>query len=320
MNADEEEVPDPIDPDLPEHLQAILRWRWLDLIDRMKIPPHRKAVAKALARFGDADGSNVFPGAQKIADIANCDDKTARGHIKALVAAGMLAVKRRGGGRGGATHVYRLTRPTDLTSLPLWLDPDFNRIPDGAAFVPVAAEEHRAPAPSEATEYRAPAPGEYPFDDTEYRASAPSETPVDNPADRETPGVRSRNTGNSAPKHRAPRQPTIFITPPKTKEPAWLLQVSTSLGESITAPSPDAWTPEAAPAPRIVRGTATLQPTPEAAAAFAILTALPNDGEWFRAAAGRELRDEGHPEPTVQALAIRAAEILRRTDPETRSA
>lgn len=71
--------------------------------------------------------------------------------------------------------------------------------------------------------------------------------------------------------------------------------------------------------PSVIRASAVLEPTPAVAAAFAVLAAEPGDGEWFRAAAARELRREGL-EPTAIDIAIRAVAILRRTNPETRSA
>lgn len=346
---------DPVDPKLPEQLLAIHTGDWINLIFRMKIPTNCYGVAIALARFASTDGTNVFPGAKKIADMAKMDEKTARGHIKALLELGMLALKKRGGGRAGNPSVYRLTRPADITTLPLWLDPEMNRIPAGAEFSPAESSASNAYSP-------AFTPGESVFEDQEHRASAPVETaehrahtpaesPVDNSAAAETPGDPGRNTGRSAPKHRAPTPDDLTITRPLKDLPG-SSQATNSLGWRERPAEPGAFAalvgpptlgpwisllpPAAAathadhaapptgprtyapdpPPPRIVHGTAVAAPTAEAAAAFAVLAALPGEGEWWRHAAARELRRDGHPDPSAQDLAIRAAAILRRTDLE----
>jgi len=340
---------DPVDPALPEHLRAIWSGDWINLIFRMKIPTNCYGVAIALARFASTDGSNVFPGAKKVGDMAKLDEKTARGHIHALERLGMLVMKKRGGGRAGNPSVYRLTRPADITTLPLWLDPDMNRIEAGAEFraaEPTTSNAYSpALVPGEATEHRASTPGEYGFEAQEHRALAPAESeehraptpdesPVDNPGAAKTPGDPDRNTGRSGLKHRAPTPDDLTITRPledlpgssqATHSPDWRERgpLPTTTAKLVGPPDIESWTPEleqaAAPA-RVVHAAAVLAPTPALTAALALLAAQPNDGEWYRAAAGRELRAEGlrHPEPID--IAIRAVAILRRTDPETRSA
>jgi hypothetical protein len=354
VSATEEELPDPVDADLPEHLCAIRKLRWLDLLLRMKMPAGRFRVAVALARFGNAEGENVYPGEKKIADMGNVHVTNARAHIKALVGLGLLHLKEAGGGRGGATHVYRLTRPADITTLQMWLDPRFNRVPDGEGFMPVAAEEHRVPAVGETSEHRVPAVAihrEYRVsalgETAEHRALTLGEAPVDNCEDRETPSVSTGNTERFEPEYRALALPEASKNL-EEPEPLGLPQATDSLGWRERGPAPAelaalvgppksapwispappaAAAPHAAPPtgprtyapdppPRIVHGSATAVPTAEAAAAFAVLAALPGEGEWWRHAAARELRRDGIPDPTAQDLAIRAAAILRRTDLE----
>lgn len=170
----------------PENVGAeavpVTRAQWIDLVLRSDIPSQRKAVAFALCSFANPDGTRVFPGQQKVADMAGLHVRNARKHIKALASSGMLIVVRHGGGRGGATNAYRLSRPANITTLPLWLDPDMNRVD--------ATTKHRAPAPGE-------------------KADDPTDEGVDNPetpaasallsegAEEETPGVLNRNTGRS---------------------------------------------------------------------------------------------------------------------------
>lgn len=338
---------DPVDRQLPEHLCAIHTGDWINLIFRMKIPTNCYGVAIALARFASTDGSNVFPGAKKVGDMAKMNEKTARGYIHDLERLGMLMLKKRGGGRAGNPSVYRLTRPADITTLPLWLDPEMNRIPAGAGFSPVetpAANAYSpALAPAETPEHRAPTSGESAFDATEHRALVPAETaehraptpdesPVDNPAAAETPGDPARNTGRSALKHRAPTPDDLTITRPledllgssqATNSPDWRDRgpQPPAVAELVGPPDTEPWTtgPEPAPSP-IVRAAATLTPSSALAASLALLDAQPNGGEWYRAAAVRELRADGirHPKPID--VALRAIAILRRAETETRSA
>jgi predicted ArsR family transcriptional regulator len=95
---------------VPIETVPIHRAQWTDLVLRMRIPSRRKTVAFALAKFANADGSRVFPGQGKVADMAGLHETNARTHIRALVSVGMLTVVKRGGGRGGATTTYRLSR------------------------------------------------------------------------------------------------------------------------------------------------------------------------------------------------------------------
>jgi DNA-binding transcriptional ArsR family regulator len=127
---------EPVDPDLPEHLGAVHRADWIHLIARMKIKGRRKDVALMLASSASEDGSDVRPALRTIGDMCDLHEDSVSTHIKTLLELGMLVVKRPGGGRGKPT-VYRLTRPMDLATLPLWLDPDMKRIPVGAG-LPVA--------------------------------------------------------------------------------------------------------------------------------------------------------------------------------------
>lgn len=118
-----------------------------------------------------------------------------------------------------------------------------------------------------------------------------------------------------------PAPPAIAAPPAKTAEPP-------ASRRAYPAPDPaPAEHPEPSPAtaaepPRVVHAAAVLSPTPAIAAIFALLDAQPNHGEWWTAAARAELRREGVAHPNRLDLAIRAAVILRRTqpDPETRTA
>lgn len=284
----------------------IHRGPWIDLVLRMNIPPQRKAVAFALSSFANTDGTKVFPGRQKLADMAGLHETNARKHVKALLDAGMLEMVKRGGGRGGATNTYRLTRPTDITTLPLWLDPDMNRTEDGAAVV---------------DEYRALALSETDAADAEQRALTlgvsvdnSTATPVDNsetagadarnsdPVDNEIPSVSARNTERSVQEYRALALPDQPKTNPRpTQPPAGSPNATTSLALVPPIHNDD----------EAINGTA--QGTPvldvELDKAYTTLLALkPAASGAYQIAAREGLEAAGIP-LTKRAVTIRAAEL-----------
>lgn len=59
----------------------IHRGQWIDLVLRMDIPTQRKAVAFALSRFANPDGSRVFPGQGKVGNMAKLHEKIGRAHV-----------------------------------------------------------------------------------------------------------------------------------------------------------------------------------------------------------------------------------------------
>lgn len=341
---------DLVDAKLPDHLYPVYTATWIELVARCKLPAGRKSVAMMLASFANSDGTNAYPSLGKLAVMAGLTENSARTHLQALEALELLAVTKRGGGRHNPT-VYRLVRP-DLTALPLVLDPDMEPIPAGAGFVPVAVETlpdsggYPAETLPETVGFPAvetlPVSGGFGAVDN----SAPEENPPDSapkpprfstetlptaggdltktyPEPENLPGS-SQVTASLGWRERGPLPPAVAaLVGPPTPEP-WISPVPPAVpapraGDAEPPPGPRSYAPN--PPPRVVSaGTVTLAPTAAAADAFAILAKLPGGGEWYRARAGRELRREGTPEPTVTELAIRAAEILRRSNPETRSA
>lgn len=190
---------DPIDPDLPAHLLAVNTGHWTDLIWRLKISPKHKAGAMALAFHADPDGTNVYPGNWRIADMLNVDESNATPVVKDLESWGLLYLVKRGGGRWATdadqddderrpSNEYRLTRPADLASLPLWLDPTMRR------YVPRPKRSRKSKAKSPVID-----PTDRPADRPERQADSPvipqpeavvggtesqAQTPVIHPADQ----------------------------------------------------------------------------------------------------------------------------------------
>ncbi len=183
-------------------VEPVGKYEWLDLILQLRIPPQRKAVAQAVAWFAKRDGSKVHPGQQKVADMANLHVSKAGPHIRALEGAGLLKLVKAGGGRAGAPHHYRLSRPVDISGLPLWLDPEMDRYPAGGLLeeihrpptVGVAdpamrspTREQEPPEVDETEEHRPPAVGipapAGPVDNSEYRPPTADVPPVSSTAD-----------------------------------------------------------------------------------------------------------------------------------------
>jgi len=361
---------EPVDLDLPERLGAIHTADWNHLIARLDVKAPTKAVAWALAAFASEDGSDVRPALWTVADMCHLHETSVSAHIKVLVKLGMLVIKKPGGGRSNPT-VYRLTRPADITTLPLWLDADMKRVPAGAAFI--AAEtpaptlgnedssntDSQAPAlgndgsPSDANTYSpaftkgvyGPTGAETPAPTLPFEAETPAPTlgnrPVDNRAEGLNPSVFDPKPQRFYPENPETPVPTLgdLLQADLTTDQPGLPQASNSLGQRedddqprhpmsvgqfVESPDAQPWTPPAEPDPAppspIVQAAAVLSPVPALAAALALLEAQPGGGEWFRAAAGRELRAEGIRHPRPLDIALRAIVILRRTDPETRSA
>lgn len=302
-------------------VESIRTVHWLDLIMRMDVPPQRKSVAFALARFANADGSRVFPGQNKVADMAGLHETNARKHIRALLTVGMLKVVQRGGGRGGATTTYRLTRPADLTTLPLWLDPNFDRAVAGGYDALSTSQQYRAvplgESPVPDTEYRAPALGETDGQPYEHQAVAPgvsvdnfAGTPVDNPGtpsagalhfnpvDNETPSVLTRNTERSVQKYRALALPDLPITSPlPPQHPAGLRKATNSLAETITR----AAQPESIDAEYDTARAVMAAVDPE------LITEL-------LAQAATQLVAAGDPDPPTRSVVVLAADLATRPD------
>ena len=103
------------------------------------LTPVQKTTYEVLLSYGDADGC-ARPGQIRLAAEVGCSERTIRAALAALVAAGLVTVRRRG---QGWTNVYQLTRiplrtahrTVDRQGLPVQ-----NSRPRRAKPVPVAAE------------------------------------------------------------------------------------------------------------------------------------------------------------------------------------
>jgi hypothetical protein len=114
-----------MDDQAPRELLPVGRFDWERIVLRAELSAGTKAVALALATFGDAAGVDIRPGHRRISDALNVNDRSTRGHIDALLDAGLLELV--SGGAPGRAAVYRLTMPADGT-LAMRLDPDWRRL------------------------------------------------------------------------------------------------------------------------------------------------------------------------------------------------
>lgn len=106
--------------------RSAARYEWERIVRRIVLPSPTKLLALVLATYADPDGSRVRPGNDRLAAVTGNSRATIKRHLSALRDLGLLAVNRRGGGRGGngVTTEYQLTVPADLLDRVQLLDPD----------------------------------------------------------------------------------------------------------------------------------------------------------------------------------------------------
>ena len=192
------------------------RFEWNRLVHRLALPIEVKAVAAALALFGNVDGSSVVPTDPRIHQGLGLSDRQVRDHVAVLRGLKLLhTVKRAGGRTGFSLSVYQLTVPAD-SALPYRLDADYELIeekPKGRAPVKAieaskaarAARTQRNPASGEtgppASGDRNQASGETPAPGSDERNSASGESPTATQVERK-PG--SGQSAAAAPDERNP--------------------------------------------------------------------------------------------------------------------
>lgn len=319
------------------------KYEWLDLILRMRIPPQRKAVAQALAWFGRPDGSRVRPGQKKVADMAGVHVSKAGPHIRALREDGLLKLVKAGGGRGGDPDHFQLSRPADISTLPLWLDPDMDRYPAGGPTEEIhrpsavgvagsATTEQEPPEVDETGEQEPPTVSVPPVDNSEHRPPAVGETggtptadglnsPVDNSKHRpfrsETQTVlngnndrgRSTNTLRTPSEHLlgSPQATNSLAAGNRTEPPTPIDAAANGHDRTLAAAFLDGEETavrEETPAGR----TQTLA---EHAAARRVLDHLPDREHWLNEARD-ELGRRDRPAPPTAFVTCVAAELYRR--------
>ena len=80
-------------------------WELMDRVFRSSLPHHLRLVALALASFGEADGTSIFPSKATLAAMTGLQPRTIQTHLAELRACGViLAIGGTKGGRGRATR------------------------------------------------------------------------------------------------------------------------------------------------------------------------------------------------------------------------
>jgi len=248
---------------------------WKRIVKRAELPRTTKLIAGFLGDFANADGTDVRPGIELLADMAGVSDRTVKTHMKVLRDIGLIEKTKHSRARGLA-DVYRLTVPgVDHAPVPMRLAPDYERLDavmgaDSVTSLPTAE----------------------PVDNTVDNGSA-EPAPVDlyvkpGAALSET-GRRSRGSG---------LHPSIQTNhyQPSTASP----QVGTSLRTVHTSDQSEAMT------------RSGFEPTGEEyAAAYEILICLA-DTEPFNTVAIAELHAAGITDPSPRQIAVRAADVATR--------
>jgi hypothetical protein len=98
---------------------TITRFDWERLVRRIVMPSNlrsTKLVALMLATYADADGSSIYPGADRLADVCQLGRSTVQASLKWLREDAYLIHRHQHGvNKGGRklADVYQLCRPSD---------------------------------------------------------------------------------------------------------------------------------------------------------------------------------------------------------------
>lgn len=99
------------------------RFEWERWLRRVKLPPQVKYLGAMIAMYGDADGSHVRPGVDRLARVMGVTDRTVKRSLAELRQWGFLERVKQGNRWAQHSDSYRLTLPSNLMDLPM-LDPD----------------------------------------------------------------------------------------------------------------------------------------------------------------------------------------------------
>lgn len=115
-------VPDGVFVDVSS-LKPVSRFEWERWLRRVKMSPQAKYLGAMAAMYGDADGSNVRPGVERLARVMKVTERTVKRSLSELREWGFLERTKQGNRHANHTDTYRLTVPSNLLDLPM-LDPD----------------------------------------------------------------------------------------------------------------------------------------------------------------------------------------------------
>lgn len=228
------------------------RYEWERLMRRVVIPqetdPRKrkgspspanvKYVAFVAAQYGDADGSRVRPGANRLAAVTGLSKDVVGKCLRRLVKFGFLEQIESGSSHGlrKRTSSYRLAIPEDLQERFELLDVDEKHPEsDRACGKPVVRIEQVAPAPCDQPEQVAPAPGVPDDPAADHRAPAPPDQPIRWRQRLEQVAPAPTHQPIDQPQLRPDHfRPSTTVTPP-TRETAALWKTETEPGSWFVA-------------------------------------------------------------------------------------
>lgn len=106
--------------------KAIARYDWHAVIRRSDLTTLTKGFAFILSSYSSPDGSDIFPGNDRLAHVTSMADSTVRKHLKILRDAGLITRVTAANRSRGLADEYRLTIPSEVEKLRklLVLDPN----------------------------------------------------------------------------------------------------------------------------------------------------------------------------------------------------
>jgi hypothetical protein len=104
------------DEPLPDDLKPASSNEWIPVFRRVIADPYVKNVGIWAATYADPDGSNIFPGNARIANVTGLSDRAVRDAFSIIRDFGLMHRCSKGStaGRRGMADEYRLTIPLDI--------------------------------------------------------------------------------------------------------------------------------------------------------------------------------------------------------------
>lgn len=101
---------------LPDDLKPVTSNEWIPVFRRVIADPSVKNVGIWAATYSDPDGTSIYPGNPRLANITGLSDKAVRNALRIIRGYGLMHRCAIGSaaGRRGLADEYRLTIPIDI--------------------------------------------------------------------------------------------------------------------------------------------------------------------------------------------------------------
>jgi len=256
-------------------------YEWMRLVRRCCFTAPTNLVALTLATYANQDGTNIFPGVDRLTRVTGLSERSVRGAMKTLRDVGLIERTRAGSsmGRRALTDVHALAFPVDLAdrlkaARVELLTPKEDR------------EEKEAPAGDAAVPAVSPAGG---ADDLAGTPAPHAGTPAGGAG---TPAGGAKNTGTTC------TPPTQVPTNYQLKTNRELTNVGTSRPREVDADNVISLEPASGPA-QAVAAHQQLRDTAEHAPHCGDPSCDP-ESRWRNTRTGRERCPECHPLSILQ--------------------